>query len=151
METLTSSILAMRRKRLFGSRPVFERYEPESDVDLGDVENKHGFSFPTDLRSWLEQCGFGDLDQQLSIRVDWINVIDQGELKGHVIFAQDDLGNHYSFDRSGGSIHYVCRSAPEYARVADSFKGFLQILVDLDFDVEALIESLSPSPYSWEA
>lgn len=150
MKSLCTSILCSRRKRLFGSRPIFEKYEPESDFDLGSLESKHDFTFPEDLRFWLNECGFGDLDQQLSIRADWINVIDRGELTGHVIFAQDDLGNFYCFENGGGPVHYLCRSAPEYAPVADSFQNFIQLLVDQDFNIEALIETLTTALYSWD-
>ncbi len=151
METLVTTILSAKRKRLFGSRPIFEKYEPESTVDLDALERDDGFSFPADLRFWLERCGFGDLDQQFSIRADWIEAIDRGELKGHVRFAQDDLGNFYSFEDGSGRIHFISRSSPEFATVADSFEQLLEILVGLDFNIEALIQSLSFRPYTWDA
>ena len=151
METLVSTILAAKRKRLFGSRPIFEQYEADSTIDFDALERDHGFSFPGDLRFWLERCGFGDLDQQFSIRADWIEVIDRGQLKGHVKFAQDDLGNFYSFEDGSGHIHFISRSTPEFASVSDSFEQLLEVLVGMDFNIETLVESLSLQPYTWDA
>lgn len=149
IKNLAAEIRGASRKKLFGSRQVFERYEPEADVDLSKLETKFGFKFPGDLRQWLEIASFGDLDQQLAIRVDWLNVIDRGELIGHVIFGQDDLGNFYSFDQKSGQIHYICRSAPEYAPMSENFTKFLRELLRRDFQIVDWAESLSASPYAW--
>jgi len=148
---LADDILKARRKKLFGSRPVFERYEPEVDADLDSLEEKFKISFPDDLRQWLEIAGFGDLDRQLAIRSHWLNVIDRGELLGHVVFAQDDLGNFYTFDQESGRIHYLCRSAPEYGLMSGNFTEFLNELMRRDFKIVDWADSLSVKPYTRDA
>ena len=150
MKNLVAEILDASRKKFFGSRPIFERYAPEANVDLANLEESLKFKFPADRRQWLEIAGFGDLDQQLAIRVDWLNVIDRGELLGHVIFAQDELGNFYSFDQTSGKIHYISRSAPEYAPMSDSFAEFLRELMRRDFKVVDWVDDLLVSPYAWD-
>lgn len=150
MKNLANEIFGACRKKLFGSRPIFERYEPEAKASLSNLEDSLKIRFPDDLRQWLEIAGFGDLDQQLAIRVDWLNIIDRGELIGHVVFGQDDLGNFYSFDQTSGQIHYICRSAPEYALMSENFTEFLRELVRRDFQIVDWASNLSTNPYTWD-
>ena len=64
------------------------------------------------LRNWLLMAGYGDISDVLSFRKEWFRVTDRGALNGRIGFAQDDLGNFYSFFPIDGAIHFICRSAP---------------------------------------
>jgi hypothetical protein len=149
MEDVATRVSSASRKKLFGSRPIFKAHEPEAGIDLALLEEKLGFRFPTDLKVWLETLGFGDLDDELAIRAEWLNVLDRGELKGHVVFGQDGLGNFYSFGPDTGDIHFICRSAPEYAPVARSFREFIIELEQRDFRIYEWIDALSVESYDW--
>jgi SMI1 / KNR4 family (SUKH-1) len=142
-EHVVERILAARRRRLLGWRPVFERYEAVSESDLADLENRIGCALPASLRAWLLRAGYGDFNDELSLRRVWFTVIDQGELKGHLVFAQDDLGNFYSFDPAGGGVHYLCRSAPEYACMASDFCAFLKELERRAFELQPWVQGLA--------
>jgi len=147
MEPLFARILNARRKRFLGSKPLFEPYKPATDI--ADVEAKIGTSLPEALAAWLAAAGYGDINDVLSFRSDWFNVIDRGELKGHVMFAQDILGNFYSFSPADGTIHFVCRSAPEYAFLAKHFGAFPEQLEQRNFQLEEWTDSLKAQRYEW--
>ena len=147
MEPLFARILHARRKRLFGSKPIFESYAPATDI--ANVEARIGMSLPKTLRAWLEAAGYGDINGVLSFRSEWFSLIDRGELKGHVMFAQDILGNFYAFAPADGTVHFICRSAPEYAVLAKHFGAFLEELEQRDFQLEGWTDSLKPQRYEW--
>jgi hypothetical protein len=147
MEPLFARILDAKRKRFFGSKPVFKPYKPATDI--ADVEAKIGVSLPAALRSWLVTAGYGDINEVLSFRSDWFNVLDRGELKGHVVFAQDILGSFYSFAAADGTIHFICRSAPEYAFLSKHFVAFLEELEQRSFQLVEWTDGLAAQPYTW--
>lgn len=147
MEALFARILNARHKRFFGSKPVFEPYKPASDIS--SVEAKVGMALPAALRGWLAAAGYGDINEVLSFRSEWFNVIDRGELKGHVVFAQDILGNHYCLSPVDGTIHFISRSAPEYAVVSKNFTAFLEELERRDFQLEEWMDGLTAQRYEW--
>jgi len=147
MEALFARILNARRKRLLGTKPLLEPHMPATDIP--DVEGRVGASLPESLSAWLSVAGYGDLNDVLSFRSEWFSVIERGELKGHVMFAQDILGNFYSFSPADGAIHFICRSAPEYAFLAKHFGAFLEELERRDFQLEAWTDSLDAQPYEW--
>ena len=141
MKPIVDRILNARRKGLFNSRPLFVPYQPATD--LAEVQDRIGTPLPDALKNWLVLCGYGDLDEVLSFRSAWFKVIDRGELSGHVIFAEDILGNFYSFSPIDGSVHVVVRSAPEYAWLAADFLAFIEELERRDFQLQAWIDSLA--------
>jgi hypothetical protein len=147
MEPLFARILDARRKVFLGTKPMFEPHTPATDIL--DVEAKVGTSLPEGLSAWLSAAGYGDINEVLSFRSEWFSVIERGELTGHVIFAQDILGNFYSFSPVNGAIHFICRSAPEYAFLAKHFGAFLEELERRDFQLEALTDSLDAQHYGW--
>jgi len=147
MEPLFSRILNARRKRFFGSKPIFEPYKPATDID--GVEVKVGATLPASLRAWLVAAGYGDICEVLSFRSEWFNSIDRGELQGHVMFAQDEVGNFYSFSPIDGAIHFICRSAPEFAMMATDFGSFLEEFERRNFQLQAWTDSLKALPYNW--
>ena len=151
MSTLFTRVLSAKRRRVLGSKPIFEPYEPASQSALSAIESRIACELPASLRAWLLQAGFGDLNEELSFRPEWFSPIDRGPLKGNAIFAQDILGNYYSFSPTNGEIHYVCRSAPEFARIATDFCAFLEELESRSFQLEQWVKGLEASPYEWGA
>ena len=146
MKELIESVLRDQRKSLLLSKPVYLRY---SEFDLNHVQTKLGINLPTSLLSWLSGAGYGDINNELSFREEWFTVIDRGELKGHVVFAQDDVGNSYSFCPELGEIHYICRVAPEYAFLANSFGEFLRELLVRKYQLREWYENIKPQAYNW--
>ena len=70
-------------------------------------------------------------------------------MQGHIIFAQDGLGNFYTFNPKDGATHYICRSAPEVGFVAGSFTEFVEELERRDYRIYDWIEELAVRPYDW--
>jgi hypothetical protein len=147
---LFERILAAKRKRLLlGPKPMFEAYRAASASHLSDVEKRIGCPLPDALRSWLLRAGYGDINEELSFREEWFSVIDRGQLTGHVVFAQDILGNSYSFSPRTGEVHYVCGSAPEYAFMTKDFRAFLEELERRSFKLVEWAVGLPMSTYEW--
>ncbi|MEK8035049.1 SMI1/KNR4 family protein [Ideonella sp. DXS29W] len=120
----------------------------EADIEL--VERHIETELPQDLKAWLLAVGYGDLDEALSFRSEWFKKVEQGELKGAVVFAQDELGNFYGFLASG-AIVFFSRSAPEYAVLASGFASFMAELEARDFKVVQWAGSVPALPYAWDA
>ncbi len=135
MEELTERLLSTTRKKLFRSKPVYEPRRTPSDEELSSVESQHDIQFPPDLRYWLLNAGFGEFRDEILIDPCWFNVIGEGDAKGHFIFAQDGLGNFYSFSAGGESIFFHSRRTREWTEVAKSFQQFLEELEQRDFEV----------------
>ena len=147
MDPLFTRILKGQRQRLFGTQPLFEPHKPAND--LIEIERQLGATLPAALREWLVTAGYGDVNEVLSFRREWFNVLDRGELKGHVLFAQDVLGNFYSFSQSDGTIHFVSRSAPEYALLATDFLSFMEQFEQRGFQLEEWTNALLAQRYDW--
>jgi hypothetical protein len=149
MEALLSRVLSTKRDGSLSPKPIFEPYKPAADLE--EVEARIGTSLPASLKAWLMAAGYGDLNDVLSFRSQWFNAIDTGELRGHVIFAQDDLGNFYSFSPVDGTIHFISRSAPEFVALATDFESFVSELEKRDFRLREWTDSLEVRRYSWRA
>jgi hypothetical protein len=134
---------------MFRSVPLYRPYKEVTEDDLQSIEAKHAVRLPDSLRYWLASVGYGDLDDDLSFRSEWFNVIDRGELTSHVIFGQDTGGNFYSFGPDSGSICYICRSESVFAHIASDFCEFLTELERRDFKLEDWMSSLPTRPYDW--
>jgi hypothetical protein len=149
MEPIFTRILKGKRKHLFGSKSLFQPYKPFTDIVK--LENEVSASLPDFLKTWLSVAGYGDINDKLSFRSEWFNSIDVGELKGHIVFAQDDLGNLYSFSTSDGAIHFINRSEPEFAFIANNFKDFLEEFERRGFELEEWTNNLQTKSYNWSA
>jgi hypothetical protein len=149
MQAFAERILALRRGALFGSKPLWEPYRTVSAAGIEQVECRVEAKLPPDLSAWLLAVGYGDLDEQLSFRAEWFTKVDQGELQGAVVFAQDVLGNFYASAAASGTVVFFSRSAPEYAVLADSFASFMAELESHDFKVIEWAESAPSLPYAW--
>jgi hypothetical protein len=90
MDVLVERIVAAKVKRLLGSKPVFRRYKLATAPELAAVERSLGCTLPGSLKDWLLNAGYGDFNEEPSLREAWFSVIDRGELQGHVQFGQDD-------------------------------------------------------------
>lgn len=151
MREIATRLVSEKRESWFRSRPVFKRHAPVSSADLHLIEQEVGASLPADLREWLLEVGFGDLNEQLSFRREWFRPVEQGHLRGAVLFAQDDLGNFYAYVPASGDIIYFCRSSPEFAVLASSFRGFLEELEHRRLNLREWIDDLPTAPYCWTA
>jgi hypothetical protein len=149
VQELCARILSGQRQQQFRSSMLFEPYQAVTESDLVRLEHDLGHGLPSDLRTWLLAAGYGDINNHLSFRREWFSVIDRGVLEGHVIFAQDDLGNFYSFAPSEDTVHYICRSAPEFAPMAGNFGAFLLEFEQRSFELESWANGLKTSTYHW--
>jgi hypothetical protein len=149
MEELTKRLLQTTKKKLFRTQPVYETRAYPIDEELSAFEAEHGVRFPGDLRYWLLSAGFGEFRDEILIDPCWFDVIETGEAKGHFIFAQDGLGNFYSFSGDGGGIYFLSRKTPEWACVAGTFQQFLEDLERRDFDVCHWALSLDLEACEW--
>jgi hypothetical protein len=144
-------MLKRSRKMWLGTKPVFEPYRAVSAADLTLVEQTVRADLPEDMRAWLLLVGYGDINEDLSFRLEWFKSVEQGALKGAVLFAQDNLGNFYAYVPSDGSIVFFSRSAPQYAVLASSFRVFMEELEQRDYKLMQWVESLVGIPYQWDA
>jgi hypothetical protein len=151
MHALAQRVLSHKRKRLFGSKAVFCPYQATSEAELVEIEARVNARLPNDLKAWLLTVGFGDLDEDLSFRAEWFKQVENGALRGAVLFAQDILGNFFAFVPSTGRIVFFSRSAPEYAVLANSFGAFMEELERRDFKTMQWVESVACEPYAWDA
>jgi len=149
MDDLISIILKARRKGIFRSRPIFDCFSTVSENELLAIEAKINCKLPVSLRQWLLSAGYGDINESLSFRKNWFQVIDRGQLEGHVIFAQDILGNFYAFNPYSEDIFYISRSYNGYASVATDFQTFLLELIERDYHLGPWMDSLELKDYSW--
>lgn len=106
------------------------------------IEGRVRAPLPEALRTWLRALGYGDLDQALSFRYDWFQVVEYGHLSGAVIFAQDDLGNFYAYAPADGSVVVFSRSSRAYAVLAPSFMGFIEELERRDFKLGRWVDGV---------
>ena len=151
MRNLVARVLAKTRKRWFKTRPIFEAYKPVPPAELERIEQKVGTVLPADMKEWLLSAGYGDIDESLSFRYEWFSQVEQGDLRGAVRFAQDELGNFYAYSPKDGNIVFFSRSSPEYAAVAPSFLAFMEELERRDFRIETWMASLPRALYRWDA
>jgi hypothetical protein len=145
MRDIAERVLSRSRKRWFRSKPLFEHHKPVSATDLVRIEEKVNAALPEDLKAWLLAVGYGDIDEDLSFRSEWFQQVEQGELKGAVLFAQDSLGNFYAYMPKDERIIFFSQS--EYAILALGFRAFMEELEHRDFKVLEWVESVSAIPY----
>ncbi|WP_093196248.1 SMI1/KNR4 family protein [Variovorax sp. YR750] len=148
IDGLTKTVLSASRKGLLRKKPIFKPYAATSSNELSKVEQEIGTAMPCDLRDWLLAVGFGDIDDELSFRRDWLAKIESGQLKGGARFAQDVLGNFYAFD-SSGCIFYLCRSEPVFAEISRNFLRFFEELIRRDYKLVDWVDALKTQKYEW--
>lgn len=141
-------VLSASRKGLLRKKPIFNLYAATFSDELSKVEQEIGTPMPNDLRNWLLAVGYGDIDDELSFRRDWLARIESGQLTGGARFAQDILGNFYAFD-SSGRIFYLCRSEPVFSEVSDNFSKFVEELIRRDYKLIDWVNSLETQKYEW--
>ena len=146
MNETFSRVLAAKRKQWLRSKPIFQPHAPVSESELAGIERQIGCALPSELRAWLLQAGYGDINGELSFRRDWFRNHDKGALAGNVFFAQDILGNFYAFEPRSGAISFFSRTAPEYGRMSSDFARFMEELERRDFKLEQWVDSLELLP-----
>jgi hypothetical protein len=142
------AVLAASRKGLLRRKPIFKPYATTSSSELSEMEEKIAIPLPNDLRNWLLALGYGDIDEELSFRKEWLSGIESGQLKGGARFAQDILGNFYAFD-SSGSIFYLSRSQPVFAAMSKGFVTFIDELIRRDYKLVDWANTLETQKYEW--
>ena len=135
MRDLTERLLQTTRRKLFSTKPVYVSRGIPSEEELSSFETEYSIQFPPDLRYWLLHAGFGEFRDQILIDPCWFNLVENGDAKGHFIFAQDELGNFYSFPTGGTGIYFLSRRTPEWSNVADTYKQFLEDIEERDFEI----------------
>jgi hypothetical protein len=148
IDKLTQTVLAGARRGFLRSKPIFKPYAATSAIAISKIEEELGTPLPDDLRNWLLRVGYGDIDEELSFRRDWLASIEKGQLKGGAQFAQDILGNFYAFD-SSGRIFYLCRSEPVFAVMSNNFLEFIDELIRRDYKLVDWVDSLKTQRYEW--
>lgn len=151
MRALADRLQSARRRGWFRSTPVYSRHAPVSEADIAALEHRLGCPIPEDLRSWLLIMGFGDIDDALSLRSEWFQPVESGQLRGGFRFAQDELGNFYACAPGGDSVAFFPRSEPAYAMLSPSFRDFLEELERRDYKIIEWADSLELAPYEWAA
>lgn len=148
VDRLATTVLSASRKSLLRRKPVFRLHAETSPVELSDLEEELGTPLPDDLRRWLLTVGYGDIDEELSFRKQWLVSIESGQLKGSARFAQDILGNFYAFD-SSGRIFFLSRSEPVFAEASRSFQEFIEELIRRDYKLVDWMNTLKTEKYDW--
>ncbi len=133
------------------SRPFLEDCDIPSAQDVRELEAKVDAALPSDMRRWLELVGFCNFGDELSLRACWFCRVEQGQLAGSVLFAQDQLGDFLAFVPATGEIVFFSRSEPGYASLAPSFEAFLERLESRDYQLGEWVDSLILHPYAWNA
>lgn len=151
MHEFADRLLSKRRKGAFRSRPVFERYAEVAAEELAATSQRIGRPIPPDFASWLTLVGYGDIDQTLSFRSEWFQPVQEGELRGGLLFAQDEVGNFYAFGPTGEAVVFFSRTEPTHAVLASSFREFLVELERRDYKLIDWVDSLEMLPYAWTA
>jgi hypothetical protein len=148
-DTLAKTVLSASRKGLLRKKPVFKPHAATSSAELSKLEADIGAPLPNDLRNWLLAVGYGDIDEELSFRREWLASIESGQLKGGARFAQDILGNFYAFDASG-QIFFLSRAEPVFAAMSKGFLEFIEELVRRDYKLVDWVNTLEIQKYEWQ-
>ena len=130
------------------SKPPFVRWRAATENEIALAEQKVGTTFPAELRAWLLLAGYGDINDDLSFRSEWLHRVDHGALRGAVMFAQDTLGNFYAWSNPDERIVFFARSESKYAVLASSFRSFMEELERRDYRILDWIDSLECRPYN---
>lgn len=149
MKDVLHAINTTTRKSFFGRKPMYKPHAVVTDIDLTSAEEAIRCTLPSSLKELLCSIGYGDLNNELSFRKEWWQVLEVGQLKGNVVFAQDDRGNLYTFSPDTGEVHYIDRFDGSYAQLAPSFDLFLRGLMDRNFEVVYWAEHLPQQPYEF--
>jgi hypothetical protein len=147
-EALARDVMSATRGGIFRRHAIFKPYAVASSIELGSLEAETGVFLPADFRKWLLALGYGDLDEELSFRKEWLAVIPSGQLKGGVRFAQDVLGNFYAFG-SGGRVFFLSRSEHVFAVMSQGFLEFVQELIRRDYKLLNWVNTLESQVYDW--
>ena len=151
MEQVFAQLRSAQRKGFFRTLPMWKPYQAVGSSDIDALTTALGGSLPDELAQFLKTFGYGDINDELSFRKDWLFPIDRGQLEGHLAFAQDERGNYYTIDRSSGVVHYLERFEPGYCTLAGSFAAFLREAAMRNFEVVAWAESQALTPYDGHA
>lgn len=146
MKTLAKNVLSAKKRKFLSSGPIFELFKTTSTIDLEKLEERIDSPLPKDLKDWLLIVGYGDINDELSFRADWIKKIHVNTLGEHLLFAQDILGNFYSINNDG-EIYFISRSEPAYGIISKSFKKFIEEIISRDYKIMSWVNSIETQKY----
>ena len=129
------SLKVATRSTSFGCKPVWRHYAATSVQELRLVGQGLQLAIPDGLVQLFLCLGFGDINEELSFRKEWLTKVQSGPLAGHLIFAQDDRGNFYTADLESEAIYFLSRSEFGYCRLATCFSQFLEHAAARNFEV----------------
>ena len=147
MQPIIATIKAAKRKAFLKTKPMYDVSAPVTEEELARVTSKLGATLPAEVSESLLALGYGTLNDQFNISRDWWNVLDRGELAGHVVFAQDESGNLYTLSLGNGDVHFIDRFAKTYAWLAGNFIAFLEEASSRGFQIMQWSESQPQRPY----
>jgi hypothetical protein len=151
---MVPSFLSLRsatQKTLFGRKPMWRKHASTSAEEMRQVGVKLQLELPNELVQFLVEFGFGDIDDELSFRKEWLRKLEVSPLAGHLMFGQDERGNFYTADPQMGAIHFMSRSEPGYCRLASNFGEFLEEAAARGFKMAEWAEAQPLVPYPSEA
>jgi hypothetical protein len=151
MTHLAERYLAARRKGWLRSRLVVTDRKVPTPGQLAELEGQIGCALPQEMQEWLAIVGFCTIDDDLNFQPVWFRRVEEGHLRGAVIFGQDTLGNFYGFVPIDHRVVLFFRSEPSYAVLAGGFKEFLAKVEAHDFKVLELSDAQVRMPYEWAA
>jgi len=149
MKLITDRVLGATVKKLFRTKPIYKTEGPETEEAIASLESNLLCSIPVDLKYWYTNAGFGELNEQLSIYPSWTKALSRETTNGHIAFAQDELGNFYSFLDGRDEIYFLSRRTPEYGVIAESFEDFLRKIESKGFDVFKVVDACELGPRDW--
>lgn len=149
VDSLAKTVLSASRKGLLRRKPVFKPHAATTLAELIKLEEDIGTPLPNDLRDWLLAVGYGDIDDELSFRREWLASIESGQLKGTARFAQDIQGNFYAFG-DDGRIYFLSRSEPVFAAMSNGFLDFIEELIRRDYKLVDWVTNLQTEKYEWQ-
>ncbi|MDO5692954.1 MAG: hypothetical protein Q4G70_10830 [Pseudomonadota bacterium] len=136
----------IRTTRWLKSVPAFQQYKATTPCQLDQAELRLKQKLPGELRQWLLIMGFGDLSDCIAIREEWLEELTDAPVAGHVVFAQDELGDWLTWQPSAESIWLVSRSLRGYGKLSEGFRAFIEELVDRRFHWQQWTDSLELTP-----
>ncbi len=143
MQNTIKTILAARRKSFLSSKPIFHYSSPATEMDLFMTARKLDCKLAVGLCQWLRAAGYGDINDVLIFRPEYMAAVTHGALTGYITFAHDEAGNAYAFKPGDGGIYFISQHESAYARMADDFRSFLQELIRRDYNLAAWREALN--------
>ena len=141
MDASFQQLRSAKRRGLLGAKPMWHQYAPVCEADLLRLANQRRVPLPDQLIAFLSEFGFGEINDELSFRYEWLKLVEDGPLAGHLIFGQDEQGSFYTVGPLSGAVHYLSRSGLGCCKLSSSFNEFLREAAAHGFRIVEWVES----------